>query len=288
MCIKQLASKKKIFFVKVLPFFLLLTGYRQKDPFGECPSMEKSDLRMIVFDFDGVIADTEKSHFEMFRQSLLDDGVTLTWPEYCEKYLGYSDRECFKQVLADKGRQYGNETVERLFQRKKVLFARFIEQNSLIIPGVRRLLEELRSESIICSICSGALTEEIEFILDKERLRDFFTFIISADDVSRSKPDPEGYRLCLDRINAADEDCSLANNADYPANSDADTGRMRVLAGQCVVIEDSIWGIQAAHAADMRCLAVGTSYPAEKLREAEMVVNNLAQVNVAMLRKIIL
>ncbi|MCK5270241.1 MAG: HAD family phosphatase, partial [Sedimentisphaerales bacterium] len=193
----------------------------------------------------------------------------LTWPEYCEKYLGYSDHECFKQVLADKGRQYGNEIVERIFQRKKALFARFIEQNSLIIPGVRRLLEELRSENIICSICSGALTEEIEFILNKERLRDFFAFIVSADDVTQSKPDPEGYRLCLDRIN------------------NVDTSRMRVLAGQCVVIEDSIWGIQAAHAADMRCLAVGTSYPAEKLREAEMVVNNLTEVNTAMLRKII-
>ena len=231
--------------------------------------MSKPDLRMIVFDFDGVIADTEKSHFEMFRQSLLNEGIELTWPEYCEKYLGYSDIECFKQVLTDKGRQYDSETIERIFQRKKVLFARFIEQNSLIIPGVRRLLEELRSENIICSICSGALTEEIEFILNKERLRDFFAFIVSADDVSQSKPDPEGYRLCLDRINAAD------------------TGRMKVLAGQCVVIEDSIWGIQAAHAADMRCLAVGTSYPVEKLREAEMVVNNLTQVNTALLRKII-
>ena len=279
MCIKRLASKKKIFFVKVLPFFLLLTGYRQKDPFGECPSMEKSDLRMIVFDFDGVIADTEKSHFEMFRQSLLDEGIELTWPEYCEKYLGYSDIECLGQVLADKGRQCDSVTIERIFQRKKVLFARFIERNSLIIPGVRRLLEELRSENIICSICSGALTEEIEFILDKERLRDFFAFIVSADDVSQSKPDPEGYRLCLDRINATDEDRSPANNAN--------AGQMRVLAGQCVVIEDSIWGIHAAHAADMRCLAVGTSYPVEKLREAEMVVNNLAQVNVALLRKII-
>jgi len=231
--------------------------------------MSKSDLRMIIFDFDGVIADTEKSHFEMFRQSLLGEGIELTWPEYCEKYLGYSDHECFKQVLADKGRQYGNETVERIFQRKKALFARFIEQNSLIIPGVRRLLEELRSENIICSICSGALTEEIEFILNKERLRDFFAFIVSADDVAQSKPDPEGYRLCLDRIN------------------NADTSRMRVLAEQCVVIEDSIWGIQAAHAADMRCLAVGTSYPAEKLREAEMVVNNLTEVNTALLRKLI-
>ncbi|MCK5271676.1 MAG: HAD family phosphatase [Sedimentisphaerales bacterium] len=250
--------------------------------------MSKSDLRMIIFDFDGVIADSEKAHFEMFGQSLLDEGIELTWPEYCEKYLGYSDLECIKQVLADKGRQYDNETVERFFQRKKALFAHFIEQNSLIIPGVRRLLEELCSESIICSICSGALTEEIEFILNKERLRDFFAFIVSADDVSQSKPDPEGYRLCLDRINVVDEDCSLANNADYPAKSDADTGRMRVLAGQCVVIEDSIWGIQAAHAADMRCLAVGTSYPAEKLREAEMVVNNLTEVNAALLRKVIL
>lgn len=231
--------------------------------------MEKPDLRMIVFDFDGVIADTEKSHFEMFRQSLIDEGIELTWPEYCEKYLGYSDHECFKQVLTDKGRQYGNGTVERIFQRKKALFARFIEQNSLIIPGVQRLLEELRSENIICSICSGALTEEIEFILDKEGLRDFFTFIVSADDVSKSKPDPEGYRLCLDRINTIDG------------------GRTEILAGQCVVIEDSIWGIQAAHAADMRCLAVGTSYPIEKLREAEMVVNNITRINTALLRKII-
>lgn len=232
--------------------------------------MNKPELRMIVFDFDGVIADSEKAHFEMFRQSLLDEGIELTWPEYCEKYLGYSDLECIKQVLTDKGQQCDSETVERIFQRKKALFAHFIEQNSLIIPGVRRLLKELRSENIICSICSGALTEEIEFILNKERLRDFFTFIVSADDISRSKPDPEGYRLCLDRINVTD------------------AGRTKVPAGQCVVIEDSLWGIRAAHAADMRCLAVGTSYPVEKLREAEMVVNNLTQIDTAMLRKIIL
>lgn len=228
-------------------------------------------LRMVVFDFDGVIADCENAHFRAFRKVFLEQGIDLTWEQYCVKYLGLTDYECIAQILADDGRPIYNkkEQIKELFLRKKAEFAHYLNKKDLIMPGVERLLEGLCANNIICSICSGALRCEIDVILRQGGLQDFFEIIISAEDVSHGKPDPEGYRLSIARINE--------NAIIQP----------RIQPGECVVIEDSIWGIRAGQAAGMRCVALTTTYQAEQLAGAEMIVKDLTCLDIDRLREVL-
>jgi len=228
-------------------------------------------LRLVIFDFDGVIADSESGHFEAFRQVCQQDGIDLTWQQYCQKYLGYTDIDCTANILTDFGKEASPARIDDVVRRKGVLFARYIEQNSIIMPGVIALLEDLRNHNILCSICSGALDREIKFILQQDRLTHFFKAIVAAEHVTRGKPDPQGYNLCLSSTNDL-----------LPPNQDP------IQTDQCVVIEDSHWGIQAAHAANMRCLAVATTYPPEQLHIADMAANSLTQVNAKTLNQILM
>ena len=226
-------------------------------------------LRLIIFDFDGVIADTEPAHFEMFRQTFENEGIRFQWDQYCEKYLGYDDRECIEHVLRDHRREPSSALINRLATLKKQKFAQYLHHHSVIMPGVADLLAGLLADGIVCSICSGALRPEIEFILEQANLQPNFAGIVAAEDVQAGKPDPQGYHLSLARTNALLD------------------GQPEIDPAHCLVIEDSLWGIQAAKAAQMHCLAVTTSYPAEMLKLADTVVKDLTCANSSYLQKII-
>jgi len=226
-------------------------------------------LRLIIFDFDGVIADSEKSHFESFRAALESEGLSFNWAEYSQKYLGYEDTEAFYRKLTDSGTSATPERIKQLCQRKSAQFLQRMQGGCVIMAGVVDILDRARQQGIICAICSGAKRREIEFILQQAQLQDFFAQIVSADDVRRGKPDPEGYLLSLTRINA-----SL--NGQEPIRSE-----------QSVVIEDSFWGIEAAHQAGMRCLAVATTYLSEQLKDADAVVKDLTCLTVEQLEEIL-
>jgi len=225
-------------------------------------------LQMVVFDFDGIIVDTEPAHFEIFRQILAEEGIILTWGQYCARYLAFDDQEFFTQVLRDNGRKREKEKIAELMERKRANFAGYLAGNCFILPGVRELLFALRDEGIACSLCSGSFISEIEFVLQKGGIRDYFGIIVGAEDVKSCKPNPEGYRLIVRRANQ-----QLEEGAKFAP-------------GRCVAIEDSIGGIAAAKGAGLKCLAVTNSYPAAELGMADRVVKTLTEVDVAFLREI--
>ena len=226
-------------------------------------------LRLVIFDFDGVIADSEPVHFEMLRQTLATQGVTLNWNDYKARYLGYEDFECIARILKDRQEPASDVRVTELARQKTRRFAQHLADQCVIMPGVRPLLERLRQERIGRAICSGALRREIEAILEHNRLREFFDEIVAADDVAAGKPDPQGYRLSLERVNQRQL---------YPP---------AIQPGECLVIEDSMWGIQAARGAGMPCLAVTSSYPAAELRQADAVTASLEGLSADYLRTIL-
>lgn len=226
-------------------------------------------LRMVVFDFDGVIADSEPAHFEMFRKILQHEQIDVSWQDYCGKYLGYDDLECFAHILSDHGAATPTERITELAQRKSKEFARYLKDHCVIMPGVQAFLTDLRKHDIICSICSGALSSEIEFILKQAQLHNFFEVIVTAEDVAAGKPDPQGYRLALTWTNS---------RLDH---------QKQIRPDECAVIEDSLWGVQAAQGAGMFCLAVATSYPAEMLTAADAVVKDLTCLDAARLGRML-
>ena len=206
-------------------------------------------LRAVFFDFDGIIVDSEPLHFALFRRLLAEEGIDLTREAYDAHYLGMDDRECFTAVLEVHGKTAALPKVPELIERKSALLMSELNHRVPLLPGAADLVRALAG-SVPLAVCSGALRREIEAMLRHADLLSAFVGIVSAEDVTHGKPDPQGYRAALALINR-----SLA-----PAEPIVPTSSL--------VIEDSIAGIEAARAAGMRCLAVANSYPAPALERA--------------------
>jgi len=223
-------------------------------------------LRAVIFDFDGVISDSEILHLRAFNEVLAQHGLEISIRDYYKDYLGLTDFDCFK-TLAEQGLlDVEEKEIEHLVQQKNVAFEELAITDGRIIEGVRGFLQMLRDNSIPAAICSGALLAEIELLLEEAKLRSFFVAIVSAEQVKRGKPHPEGFLLALEKLNAA--------------------GEAPILAENCVVVEDSHWGLEAARAAAMHTVAVTNSYDADQLAMAEKIVARLGELSIEDLQKL--
>jgi beta-phosphoglucomutase len=230
-------------------------------------------LRTVIFDFDGVITDSEVLHLRSFNKVLAQYGVEISTRDYYKDYLGLSDLDCFKALIDKKVLQKPTKGIENLAKEKNEVFERLAKTEGRIIEGVRDFLQMLRQNNIPMAICSGALLAEIELILDDARLRSFFEVIVSAEFVKKGKPNPEGFLLTLRKLNR--------NLRRTP-----DGGQNPILPNQCIVIEDSHWGLKAAKAAGMHTIAVTNSYDASELAMAEKIVTGLGDLSIDNLQKL--
>ena len=225
-------------------------------------------LKAIIFDFDGVIADAEPIHLKAFQEVLSEEGINLSNKDYYDKYLALDDKTCFAMVLKDRGIDFNRALIDALMLRKSGYYDKFIRENLVIFPGVVDFIKKAYGKYAL-AIASGALRHEIEFILECAGIRKEFNIIVSAHDVENCKPNPEVFVKVLERIN------NLG-----PSKSGI------IHPSECLVIEDSIAGIKAAHSAGMKCLAVTNSYSPEKLSEADMIVKSLEEVKIEDIEKL--
>lgn len=224
-------------------------------------------LRAIIFDFDGVIVDTERVHFQALQRVLEEERISLSWEEYTQTYLAMDDKNCFRTALTEHGRPSTPAKVEELTVRKASYFFGAVPDTVTPFPGVKGFIREV-AEKYPLAIASGALREEIEFILGKVGLRECFPIVVAAEDVVKGKPDPEAYLTALARLNRL-------------------TAAKPVTPSECLVIEDSRHGVVAAVTAGMRCLAVTNSYPPEALSAAHLVVKSLEEIDVAQIEALL-
>lgn len=215
-----------------------------------------SPIAAVVFDFDGIIVDTEPLHFAAFRAVLEPEGIHLGEAEYWESYLGYDDHDAIVAALESAGRPPAPAAVAALMAAKAARFLELVRAGVPVFPGVPGFVEAAAARGPL-AIASGALRSEIELILDAVGLRARFEAIVSADDVSRGKPDPETYLRALAALRRR---------------------RPGLAAGECLAVEDSAAGVRAAKAAGLRCVAVTNSSPAAALAEADAVVASLEDV----------
>jgi beta-phosphoglucomutase len=218
-------------------------------------------LRAVIFDFDGVIVDSEPLHFRALRAALLPEGIEITGEEYVRSYLAYDDREAIRRALQQHGLPADPELMDRVEARKVDAFAASLHEIP-VFDGARELVRALAAEMPV-AIASGARRDEIEAALSSLGLRDAFRAIVAAEDAPRTKPDPAPYLEAARR---------LAEWA--PGLAPAD----------CVVFEDSMAGVDAALGAGMKVVGVAHSYPAVELRAAHRVVDSLAGFDAASLR----
>ena len=223
-----------------------------------------NELRAIIFDFDGVIADTEPLHFAALRQVLAGIDIVLTEPEYYADYLGFDDRGCLTEALHRHHRPVTSDLLAQLMGQKAHAYLTAVKQHLAIFPGVRELVQEA-AERYPLAVASGALRNEIELILEESGLRKAFRHITSAEDVIRGKPAPDPFVHAMAGLNR-----SYANLSLTPAD--------------CLVIEDSLPGIRGALAAGMKVLAVANTHSLQDLHEAHSTTHSLADIRLSNLQ----
>ena len=216
-------------------------------------------MRGIIFDFDGVIADTEPLHYHGLRRTLADIDITLSETDYYAHYLGFDDRGCILEALRVNHRPATASLVHELMQKKAMAYLASIKEHLVIFPGVAALVEEAAAAYPL-AIASGALRPEIELILEQAGIRKAFRHITSAEDVIRGKPDPEPFLHALRGLNQ-----HLSAAPLFPSD--------------CLVIEDSLPGIRAAKSAGMKVLAIANTHTAQDLHEAHAISHSLSEIH---------
>jgi beta-phosphoglucomutase len=207
-------------------------------------------IRAVVFDFDGVIANSEPLHFRAYRDVLLARGLTLTERDYYDRYLGYDDVGAFRAIAADAGATLAEDELAALIGRKAVRLEELERAGSVLFPGARDAIVRMAGTWPV-AIASGALKAEILRVLEHESLRPHFPVVVSAEDTPASKPDPAPYRLAVDLL-------EVQLGALDPS--------------ECVAIEDSRWGLVSARTAGLRTIGITHTYTARELADAADVV----------------
>jgi beta-phosphoglucomutase len=216
-------------------------------------------LQAIVFDFDGVIADSERLHLRAYQDVLGPEGIELTERDYYDRYLGYDDVGVLREIGRDRGVAMNQLRIADLLERKGQRYEQLALAGEMLYPGAAAFIQAAAA-LVPIAIASGALTHEIEDILERTGLRPLFPIIVGADQTARSKPHPEPYQTAFARLKAH-------------------TGR-DLEPWRSVAIEDSKWGLVSARGADLRLVAVTNTYSATELREdAELVCDGLKDLS---------
>lgn len=213
--------------------------------------------------------DDEPIHFEMFRKVLAEEDVDLTSEDYYARYLGFDDRGCFEAVFQAAGQEVGPEDLSRLIARKAAYYQLRIRREGYpFFPGAKELIAAAASADLMLGVVSGALRDEVEGGLEQIGRRESFKVVVTADDVERSKPDPESYARALELLNALPP---LPPRLLHPH--------------EVLAIEDSPAGLASAAANGLVTLGVAQTYPLGQLDQADFVVESLAEVSLPRLRE---
>jgi beta-phosphoglucomutase len=199
----------------------------------------------ILFDFNGVIIDDESQHCDALIATLSEYGYTLDRDTYYREYLGFDDRECFRFTFERMGQPRDESSLREAIARKHAAYERAIRGSMRLVPGAAEFVENAALDGFQLAIVSGALRSEIDLVLDLAGLRPHFAEIVAAEDVSVCKPDPRGYNRAREML--------------------------EIVPRRCVVVEDSLPGLNAARAAGLRCAMLATSHPEDVCGDADLV-----------------
>jgi beta-phosphoglucomutase len=217
-------------------------------------------LRAIIFDFDGVLANSEPLHLRAYQDVLAQMGLVLDEADYYARYLGHDDVGAFKAMGADRDRVWTSAELERLIAVKARRLEALERDVSILFPGAADAVRRA-ARAFPLAIASGALGAEIRRVLDREQLAACFAAVVAAEDTPLSKPAPDPYVRAVSLL-AAVVGADLA-----PA--------------ECVALEDSRWGLQSARAAGLRTVGVAQTYDKTALVEADLVIDTIANLDLS-------
>ncbi|WGV24631.1 HAD family hydrolase [Halotia branconii] len=206
-------------------------------------------IKAVLFDFNGVIINDESIHLQLIDEILVQENLQPQKVSERQASLGRSDRACFQELLANRGRVGTEEYLTQLLHRKAQAYVLEIEKLAKLplYSGVEDLIYQVRSRNLKLGLVSGAIRQEIELVLHRAKLAEHFPVIVAGDDITTSKPKPDGYLLAVTRLNQK-----------YP--------ELNLQSQECLAIEDTPAGIQAAKRAQMQVVGVANTYPFHMLQ----------------------
>lgn len=210
-------------------------------------------LEAVIFDFDGVILDSEPLHYEACCIALKNIGLSLTYKEYLNEYLGLTDKEMFPQFIMSKGQYLSSKEINSLIDKKVESYAHLINSRNKLpfIAGIDQFIIKTHQAGIKMAICTGSSKTEMLPVLERFKhgnLTDYFDVIVTSEDVQYGKPSPEGYALAIERLG--------------------------VNATKCQAFEDSAYGIEAAKKAGLYVIALATTHPRHELQNADKIISS--------------
>lgn len=200
-----------------------------------------------VFDLDGVLVDSSQFHYESWVRLGEEVGFTMT-PEFFRATFGQRNDAILKRLVPNAT----EEQIERWGERKEALYREVAKGRLKPLPGSVELVQGLKRLGFCLAIASSTPRLNITFALQQLGLSGVFDAIVSAEDVTQGKPDPEVFLKAAERLGVAPS--------------------------RCVVFEDAVAGVEAAKRGGMKCIAVTTTNPREALAKADLVVDSLAEV----------
>lgn len=208
----------------------------------------------VIFDMNGVIIDDEYVHEIAFQATVKKYGIKMTHEMYLACCAGRTDRAGFETVANETG---VNLPIEQVLEDKSQQYLELFPKYKRSFPGVIALINKLKRDYIL-ALTSSASRAEVEMTLKEFEITDCFKVIVTADDITKGKPDPEPYLLTAQKLHV---------------NPDV-----------CVVIEDSRNGLLSAKAAGMKCIVITTTHAKADLKEADLIVDSFAVIDVKALK----
>ncbi|MBD2726682.1 HAD family phosphatase [Nostoc sp. FACHB-892] len=227
-------------------------------------------LKAVLFDFNGVIINDEPIHLQLIDEILIQENLQPQKVSERQASLGRTDRACFQQLLANRGRVGDENYLTQLLYRKAEAYV--VELGKIeklpLYPGVEDLIYQVRSRNLKLGLVSGAIRKEIELVLDRAKLAQHFKVIVAGDDITTSKPEPDGYLLAVKRL-----------NKEYP--------ELNLQPHECLAIEDTPAGIAAAKRSQMQVVGVANTYPFHMLQRCcNWTVDYLSELELERVQKI--
>jgi HAD superfamily hydrolase (TIGR01509 family) len=217
-------------------------------------------IRAIAFDLDGTLSDTEPLHFEAFAEVIRPAGIEIPREEYFSHLIGLNDHDCFSALLREHGHDADEARVTNLMQRKAVVYGAMIANRDVLYPGAEAFVRRC-AERFPLILVTGTLHAEAETILRRANLRNVFVDIIAAEDTARGKPEPDGFLTALGRLGFILRP------------------RPSIVAAECLVIEDTAAGVEAARRAGMKVLALCQTTNERDLGAADIIRPTIADTD---------
>lgn len=221
-------------------------------------------LKAVFFDFSGVIIDDEEINQGLIAEIMLSENLRTDESEYTKYCRGRSDQAGLKNILANRGRILPDNYLDKLIKTKTQGYRQKIDQlkDFPLSLYLVEFLSQLKEKNIAIGLVSGTIRSEIEYVLQKTELVNYFDVIVAGDDLAGSKPEPEPYLLALEKL--------------------------QLQASECLAIEENPVGIEAAKKAQIQVVGISSLYPLHMLqRQANWTVDNFLEIELERVDKIL-